>query len=143
MKVLLDTNVWISGLLWGGKPRQIIQLGQQKQILIYSSQLLIKELELTLAYLKLQRRLDKLEITTEELLQEVFKIVTLIQPVSLPSIPELRDSKDKIVLETAVSVPVNAIVSGDEDLLVMKKFQEIPIVTVKDFLDIYNNLDKD
>lgn len=143
MKVLLDTNVWISGLLWGGKPRQIIQLGQQKQILIYSSQLLIKELELTLAYPKLQRRLDKLEITTEELLQEVFKIVTLIQPVSLPSIPELRDSKDKIVLETAVSVPVNAIVSGDEDLLVMKKFQEIPIVTVKDFLDIYNNLDKD
>ena len=143
MKVLLDTNIWISGLLWGGKPRQIIQLGQQKQILIYSSQLLIKELELTLAYLKLQRRLDKLEITTEELLQEVFKIVTLIQPVSLPSIPELRDSKDKIVLETAVSVPVNAIVSGDEDLLVMKKFQEIPIVTVKDFLDIYNNLDKD
>ena len=141
MKVLLDTNIWISGLLWGGKPRQIIQLGQQKQILIYSSQLLIKELELTLAYLKLQRRLDKLEITTEELLQEVFKIVTLIQPVSLPSIPELRDSKDKIVLETAVSVPVNAIVSGDEDLLVMKKFQEIPIVTVKDFLDIYNNLD--
>ena len=138
MKVLLDTNIWISGLLWGGKPRQIIQLAQQKQIFLYSSELLIKELQATLAYPKLQRRLVTLEISAEELLKEISRMIVIIQPVSLSSIPELRDSKDKIILEAAVSVPVDVIVSGDEDLLVLEKFQEIPIVTIKDFLDNYN-----
>jgi putative PIN family toxin of toxin-antitoxin system len=137
MKVLLDTNIWISGLLWGGKPRQIIQLWQQKRILLYSSQVLLEELAATLAYPKLQRRLKKLEITAEELLKEVSQIITLTQPVSLSNISKLRDSKDKIVLEAAVSVPVDVIVSGDEDLLVLEQFQNIPIVTVKDFLENY------
>jgi hypothetical protein len=41
MKVLLDTNIWISGLLWGGNPREIIQLAIAKKILLYSSNLLI------------------------------------------------------------------------------------------------------
>ena len=137
MKVLLDTNIWLSGLLWGGKPLQIIQLARQKQISLYSSQLLIDELKATLAYPKLQKRLEKLGITAEELLGEISRIILLSQPVSLPSIPELRDSKDKIVLETALSVPVDVIVSGDEDLLVLEKFQAIPIVTTKQLLENY------
>ena len=44
MKVLLDTNIWISGLLWGGNPRLIIQLGVAQEVIIYSSKLLIDEL---------------------------------------------------------------------------------------------------
>ena len=82
MKVLLDTNIWISGLLWGGNPRLIIQLGVAQEIIIYSSNLLIDELQATLAYPKLQRRLDKLDITTEELLVEVSRITKLSEPVS-------------------------------------------------------------
>ena len=82
MKVLLDTNIWISGLLWGGNQRKIIQLAQQKQIFIYSSKLLIEELQATLAYPKLQRRLEKLEITAEELLVEVSRITRLSQPIA-------------------------------------------------------------
>ena len=34
MKVLLDTNIWISGLLWGGNPRKIIQLAVEEQIVL-------------------------------------------------------------------------------------------------------------
>jgi putative PIN family toxin of toxin-antitoxin system len=137
MKVLLDTNIWISGLLWGGNPRKIIQLGVAKQIILYSSKLLLDELRLTLAYPKLQRRLAKLAITPEELLIEVSRITQLSQPIPLSSISKLRDPKDKIVLETAVSVPVEIIVSGDEDLLILGEFQKIPIITTKQFLENY------
>lgn len=137
MKVLLDTNIWISGLLWGGNPRRIIQLAVAKQIVIYSSKLLIDELRSTLAYPKLQRRLEKLEITAEELLVEVARISQLSQPVAISNISQLRDPKDKIVLETAVSVPVEVIVSGDEDLLILGEFQKIPILTTKQFLENY------
>ncbi len=137
MKVLLDTNIWISGLLWGGNPRKIIQLAIAEKIVLYSSKLLIDELQTTLAYPKLQRRLKKLEITAEELLVEVYRLIQLSQPILLSNIPDLRDSKDKIVLETALSVPVQIIISGDEDLLVLGQFQNIPIVTTKQFLDNY------
>ena len=125
----------------GGNPRRIIQLGVAQQIIIYSSNLLIDELQATLAYPKLQRRLEKLEITTEELLVEVARITQLSEPVSLSSIPELRDPKDKIVLETALSVPVEVIISGDEDLLVLGEFQKIPILTTKQFLENYQFAD--
>ena len=143
MRVLLDTNIWISGLLWGGNPRRIIQLAISKQIVLYSSKLLIEELQTTLAYPKLQRRLEKLAITAEELLVEVARITQLCQPVTISDLRQLRDSKDKIVLETAVSVPVEVIVSGDEDLLILREFQDIPILTTKQFLENYQFVDTD
>lgn len=141
MRVLLDTNIWISGLLWGGNPRRIIQLAVSEQIVLYSSKLLINELQATLAYPKLQRRLEKLAITAEELLIEVARITQLCQPVTIPDLSQLRDPKDKIVLETAVSVPVEVIVSGDEDLLILREFQQIPILTTKQFLENYQFVD--
>ena len=141
MRVLLDTNIWISGLLWGGNPRRIIQLAVSEQIVLYSSKLLIEELQTTLAYPKLQRRLEKLAITAEELLVEVARITQLCQPVTISDLSQLRDPKDKIVLETAVSVPVEVIVSGDEDLLILREFQDIPILTTKQFLENYQFVD--
>jgi uncharacterized protein len=122
MKVLLDTNIWISGLLWGGNPRRIIKLAVSEQIILYSSKILIDELQATLAYPKLQRRLEKLAITAEELLVEVAGITQLSRPVTISELDQLRDPKDKIVLETALGVPVEIIVSGDEDLLILGEF---------------------
>lgn len=143
MKVLLDTNIWISGLLWGGNPRQIIQLALSEQIVIYSSKILIDELQATLAYPKLLRRLEKLAITAEELLVEVAGITQLSQPVTISELDQLRDPKDKIVLETALGVPVEVIVSGDEDLLILGEFRQIPILTTKQFLENYQFADTD
>jgi len=37
MRILLDTNIWISGLLWGGNPRKIIQLAENETINLYTS----------------------------------------------------------------------------------------------------------
>ena len=125
----------------GGNPRRIIQLAVSEQIVLYSSKLLIEELQTTLAYPKLQRRLEKLAITAEELLVEVARITQLCQPVTISDLSQLRDPKDKIVLETAVSVPVEAIVSGDEDLLILREFQDIPILTTKQFLENYQFVD--
>ena len=113
----------------GGNPRRIIQLAVSEKIVLYSSKLLIEELQTTLNYPKLQRRLEKLAITAEELLVEVTAIIQLSQPVSIPDVDQLRDPKDKILLETALAVPVEVIISGDEDLLILKEFQEIPILT--------------
>ena len=137
MNVLLDTNVWISGLLWGGNPRKIIQQAEQEQITIYLSLSLFQELEETLKYPKLQVRLQALGIAVNQLLLGVRQITQFCQPIPLSEVPELRDPKDKIILEAALSVPVDVIVSGDGDLLVLGEFQQIPIVTVSNFWERY------
>ncbi|MBO3459224.1 putative toxin-antitoxin system toxin component, PIN family [Aetokthonos hydrillicola Thurmond2011] len=140
MKILLDTNVWISGLLWGGNPRTIIEFAQKEIITLYTSLSLLQELEETLNYPKLQPRLQKLGITANYLLSEVKQINQFCQPLPLSPIPELRDPKDKILFETALAVPVEVIISGDKDLLVLVEYQEIHILSASDFLIRY--LDK-
>ncbi|WP_324282519.1 putative toxin-antitoxin system toxin component, PIN family [Cyanobacterium aponinum UTEX 3222] len=60
MKLLLDTNIWISGLLWGGVPREIISLIENNLASIYISNSLLQELEDTLTKSKLQKRLKQL-----------------------------------------------------------------------------------
>ena len=53
MKVLLDTNVWISGLLWGEMPNQIVKLARSGQITAIVSIEILNELRNTLGYPKL------------------------------------------------------------------------------------------
>ena len=78
-----------------------------------------------------------MEITAEELVDEVCRIIQVCEPISRLNISELRDLKDKIVLETALSVPVEVIITGDEDLLVLGQFQGILILTTAQFLEGY------
>jgi putative PIN family toxin of toxin-antitoxin system len=55
MRVTLDSNVWISALLFGGLPRQILHLASNGKIQICSSKVLLEELEEVLNYPKLQK----------------------------------------------------------------------------------------
>ncbi len=53
MRVLLDTNVWISGLLWGGMPNQVVRMARSGQITAIVSIEILTELRNTLGYPKL------------------------------------------------------------------------------------------
>lgn len=47
MRIVLDVNVWISALLWGGLPAKILHLSRQKQLTIFVSEPLLEDLEIT------------------------------------------------------------------------------------------------
>lgn len=136
MKIVLDTNVWISALLWGGIPAQVIYLAEIGQLNIAASEPLLNELETTLGYAKLQPRLQLLGTTVEALMLSVRQLVELY-PVTLLTVTSLRDPDDIVVLATAVSVNADAIVSGDRDLLILVQFSEIPIMSPQAFLNLY------
>jgi hypothetical protein len=57
MIVVLDTNIWVSAIIWGGIPDRLVTLQQQKQIEIASSQKLLNELERTFNKKKIQPKL--------------------------------------------------------------------------------------
>jgi uncharacterized protein len=67
MEVVIDVNVWVSGLLWGGIPAQILQLAQRGSIANYVSPELAIELETALHRPKFQPQLQERNQTVEGL----------------------------------------------------------------------------
>jgi len=140
MNVVLDTNVWVSAWLWRGIPNNFIRLARNRQIIICTSEPLLAELENTLAYKKLQKKIQSLNLTQEQLLIGTREIAEMYAIKNL-AVPELRDPDDSIVLATAIAAQAEVIITGDRDLLVLKDYQETKIMTAKDFLQQYFNFD--
>ena len=136
MKVVLDVNVWISGLLWGGIPGQILKLAKNQRITIFASANILADIEDTLERPKLQPRKQYLGYTTEYLMAIVQE---LIQPCAdRPlEVSQLRDPDDAVILATALVAKAEVIVTGDLDLITLHNFENIPIITPKEFLSRY------
>lgn len=133
MRVVLDTNITISGLLWRGAPRLIIEAARQGRIELFSSAELVDELEEVLRRPKLAARLALIGKTPAELIDEYLALLVLISVSSLAA-PISTDPDDDAVLTCALAARADAVVSGDDDLLMLRMFQDIPIFTASAFL---------
>jgi uncharacterized protein len=136
MRVVIDTNVWLSALLWGGQPSLIIQLIENKQIQAISSENILTELTDILQKPKLQKRLDQLKITADEIVIIAKRLMTLVV-IEEVIIPELRDPKDRMILATAIAGDAQIVISGDKDLLVIHPYGNISILLPQEFLSCY------
>lgn len=136
MRVVIDTNVWLSALLWGGQPILIIQLVEKKQIQAISSEDILVELTNTLQKSKLQKRLTQLKLSADNLVIVAKRLMTLVV-IEEVIIPELRDPKDQMVLATAIAGNAQIVISGDKDLLVLHPYGDISILLPQDFLSRY------
>lgn len=126
--VVIDTNILISGIMFGGKPRKVIDLVREKRLAGYTSEVLLGEL---LDILKDKFKLTELDLHQVEI--AVRKQFVLIRPESVPMVVE-RDPDDNQVLAVAIEVGAEVIISGDKDLLSLESYQNIPIMTAGDFL---------
>ena len=133
MRVVLDTNVWLSGLLWGGVPTQILQLIEQRQLKAIASEEILNELRQTLDRPKLQKRLNQLGIATNTIMLAVGQIVTIVSTEPI-QIDNLRDPKDAVIIAAAIAGEAEFIISGDQDLLVLEQISGILILSPRDFI---------
>ncbi|MEB3358295.1 MAG: putative toxin-antitoxin system toxin component, PIN family [Synechococcales bacterium] len=136
MKILLDTNVWVSALIWGGQMSPFLQLAESGLITLITSEPILAELSQVLQYEKLQAKIRSLRTTPQELM-ELAQNLSELHPTVEISVPELRDRV--IVLATAAAGNVDTIVTGDRDLLVLGEFLGVPIVSPRDFFSRYFN----
>ncbi len=136
MRLVLDVNVWISGLLWQGVPKQIIDLAKSKAVNIFVSEPILSELEEVLARTKFQSKMRSLGITSQDLINLVRQLSEVCVPISV-NVPNLRDPDDAVILGTAIAAKAVLVVSGDLDLLVLEEFAGIPILTPADFLNVF------
>jgi putative PIN family toxin of toxin-antitoxin system len=134
VRVVVDTNIALSGLLWHGAPRRVLEAARSEQIEIVSSAELIEELEEVLQRPKLAARLARTGSTPAELLAGYLALVVVIRVAPL-AVPVSVDPDDDIVLACAVTARAAAIVSGDDDLLRLGVVEQIPILTAAELLD--------
>ena len=78
MRLVLDTNVVVAGLLWHGAPRQLIDLAIGEAFTLYSSPVLIEELINTLRYEKFSKRIARYGFSIEARVAQYQTLVALV-----------------------------------------------------------------
>jgi putative PIN family toxin of toxin-antitoxin system len=128
VRAIIDTNVFIAGLLWRGSPHVLLENAHAGTLTVISSSTLIAELAGVLGRAKFAAILSKTSTSLERTTAEVRQLAEIIDPPPLEH-PVCRDSTDDHVLALALSANADMVVSGDDDLLVLGSFANIPIVT--------------
>lgn len=130
MRLVLDTNVVVAGLLWNGHPRHLLNLAIDGGVTLVSSPALINELAHTLNYPKFSQRIAAHCATTPSALTVRYSaLVTLVTPSDVPHVI-MEDADDDQVLACALAGKADLIVSGDKHLHRLGgKYQGIRIVT--------------
>lgn len=128
-----DTNIIISGLLWRGNPRRILDAARDGIIELFTSPVLLEELEDVLSREKFVARLAAANVTVQDLVSGYSALATVIEAEAIEPVI-LVDPDDDAVLACALSADAEVIVSGDGDLLDLKKHEDIRILTATEFL---------
>lgn len=128
-RVVLDTNIYISAILFGGRPGEVFLLAKEREYELFVSPALIAELASKLT-VKFRWPVDRVT----EVVREIGEVATVVRPKKKLSVIE-RDEDDNRVIECAVLTKADFIVSGDrKHLLSMKQYESIQIVSVTHFL---------
>ena len=130
MLAVIDTNIFVSGLLGSPFCRTIFRYLKQGKFDLAISEVLFDELKFVL-----ERRKFQTLIHTEEKMEIISFIETKAVFVS-PKTPVrlCRDLKDDKILECALEAKPACIATGDKDLLILKKFRSSPIINPREFL---------
>ena len=134
MRLVIDTNIVFSALLYGGKPLQILQLVFEGQAQAFASEWMLSELSGILSRPEHTARLTKLRTTAAQVSDDYSGVIQFIIPKAL-EYKVSRDINDDPILACALSAKADLIVSGDKDLLVLKEFGGMPIVSAAQALE--------
>lgn len=126
MRVLFDTNVLISAILFGGLPRSLLERAIRGEFDLVTSPHLLDELEEVLT-LRFHVPPELARVARGEL----ESLAVVVVPGDVPSISQ--DPDDDRVLAAAIAGEAEAVVTGDRDLLVFEVHHGIPILTPAEF----------
>jgi len=134
MRVVVDTNVVISGLFWRGAPRQLLDAARAQLLDLYTSPVLLAELSDVLGRDKFAERLAASGVESNDLVLGYAALAKVIKPADFISII-IDDPDDNSVLECAIAAHADVIVSGDNHLLNLSSFRNMPIRTANQLLE--------
>ena len=131
-KVVIDTNVFISGLNFLGKPNEILELFIKGEIEVYISPFILREIEKIL-----RKKFSWNKKQLQKVLDKIKKKAIMVKPKTKISIIKTKRDDNRI-LECALEARAQYLISGDErHILPLKNFQGIKILSAAEFLKLF------
>lgn len=134
IRVVLDTNVLISALLFKGELSRIVGLWQKGKIIPVISKETFDELRTVLEYSKFSLSRAEIKSLIEHDILPFFEVVNVSKHVK----GTCRDPEDDKFISCAISASVDWIVTGDKDLSDLKKYHSIRIIHASDFIKMFD-----
>jgi putative PIN family toxin of toxin-antitoxin system len=126
--VVLDSNIYVSALVFGGNPRAILELAEERLFEVSVSDAIKADVERVLG-LKFSWPKERISDATAYL----WTLAHAISPQQ--TVSDCTDPDDNRVLECALEAHAQAIITGDNHLLKLHPYREISILTPKQFLE--------
>ena len=136
LRVLLDTNVLVSGLIGrAAPPRQLLDAWLDGRYTLVTSLYQVQELDHVLAYPRIASRLALSAAELETILAALLSQAEVVAAqCDLPNVT--RDPKDDPLVAAAVLGRVDYLVSGDQDILELEAYEGVKTITPLAFLDL-------
>jgi uncharacterized protein len=128
MRLVLDTNVVASALLWGGKPARLLQVAREKRVELFASTHMLAELTDILGRRMFEAKISASLLSIDQIVDRYAQLALLVHPVTVAGIAP--DPDDDVVIGTALAAKADFIVTGDQPLLTILEHQGIRIVKV-------------
>ena len=137
MRLVLDTNVVLSALLWGGTPYRLLQLAMDGEVQLFTSPVLAAELRNILVRPHLAAKLAEKGTTADTVTALYLEFARAVSPpLSVPRVvPD--DADDDHVVACAVAAKADIIVSGDKHLLNLREYQGIRMLTAAQAVQLF------
>lgn len=142
LRAVADTNTVVSGLLYHGTERVLLDAARAGRFSLFTSAALLAELADVLPRAKFAKRLAAANLSVGHIVRRYARLSTRIIPAGIaPAVP--GDADDDEVLACALASRADFIVSGDKRLRGLKTYQRIPIVSAGEAIAILERQDLD
>ena len=131
MNIVIDTNILVSAVFFGGFPGRIVKAVTEGKLDTFVSKLISEEYREIVEGFK-EKNSGKFN---DKLFENFLKTAKSVKPRK--KIQICRDPDDDKFIECAVCAKALYIVSGDKDLLVLERYGDVEIITAKDFCEKY------
>ena len=140
MKIVLDTNILVSGTFWSGEAFQILQLVELKKAECFTSKEILEEYYRVLESSEIVEKTEEKKLAVKATALKAIELSKIVEPkTKLNEIKE--DPDDNKILECALEAKADYIITYDEKhLLRRKEFAGIKIITPKEFLKKINEI---
>lgn len=133
MRIVLDTNIVVSALLWQGAPRRFLRAVAEVDVELCTSRPLLAELAVVLSRSKFKKKISDLGFCPEQLFDGYARRAEVVQAAQVPRLAP--DPDDDMVIGTAIAAKADLLVTGDRALLSVAKHEGVRIVSVREALD--------
>ena len=132
LNIILDTNWYVSASINRNSSRRLYELLTRENLTIFYSRELLEEYQAVISRKKFNKY-----ISIHQANRFINLVMTRLAPVEIKSpVHKSRDTKDNFLLSMSIDCTADYLVTGDPDLLELKKFEETIILTMAEFLEI-------